>query len=103
MNSSRCRSRPAVTWSSRFSTRWVPWSATCASRSARTRSSSSWAGPPGGQTLLTRDYLWVGAGSERHLARLPASELLRLSRARQMDAVEDRTYDSGGGRSQKEA
>ena len=47
------------------------------------------------QTLLTRDYLWVGAGSERHLARLPASELLRLSRARQMDAVEDHTYHSG--------
>ena len=47
------------------------------------------------QTLLTRDYVWVGAGSERHLARLPASELLRLSRARQMDAVEEHTYHSG--------
>ena len=47
------------------------------------------------QTLLTLDYVWVGAGSERHLARLPASELLRLSRARQMDAVEDHTYHSG--------
>jgi Cys-tRNA(Pro)/Cys-tRNA(Cys) deacylase len=46
------------------------------------------------QTLLTRDYVWVGAGSERHLARLPADELLRLSRARQMDAVEDHTYHS---------
>ena len=47
------------------------------------------------QTLLTQDYLWVGAGSDRHLARLPASELLRLSRARQMDAVEEHTYHSG--------
>jgi Cys-tRNA(Pro)/Cys-tRNA(Cys) deacylase len=46
------------------------------------------------QTLLTRDYVWVGAGSERHLARLPADELLRLSRGRQMDAVEDHTYHS---------
>jgi prolyl-tRNA editing enzyme YbaK/EbsC (Cys-tRNA(Pro) deacylase) len=47
------------------------------------------------QTLLTGGYVWVGAGSERHLARLPASELLRLSRGRQMDAVEDHTYHSG--------
>jgi len=47
------------------------------------------------QTLLAREHVWVGAGSERHLARLPAPELLRLSRARQMDAVEDHTYDSG--------
>ena len=46
------------------------------------------------QTLLAEDQVWVGAGSERHLARLPAPELLRLSRARQMDAVEDRTYHS---------
>jgi prolyl-tRNA editing enzyme YbaK/EbsC (Cys-tRNA(Pro) deacylase) len=47
------------------------------------------------QTLLTRDYIWVGAGSEHHLARLPSTELLRLSRGQQMDAVEDRTYHSG--------
>ena len=40
MNSSRCRSRPAVTWRSRFSTRCEPASATCASRSARTVSAS---------------------------------------------------------------
>lgn len=47
------------------------------------------------QTLLAQEHVWVGAGSERHLARLPAPELLRLSRARQMDAVEDHTYHSG--------
>ena len=47
------------------------------------------------QTLLAEHQVWVGAGSERHLARLPAAELLRLSRARQMDAVEDHTYHSG--------
>ena len=46
------------------------------------------------RTLLAEDQLWVGAGSERHLARLPAAELLRLSRARPMDAVEDHTYHS---------
>jgi Cys-tRNA(Pro)/Cys-tRNA(Cys) deacylase len=45
--------------------------------------------------LLAEDQVWVGAGSERHLARLPAAELLRLSGARQMDAVEDHTYHSG--------
>ena len=47
------------------------------------------------QTLLAEDQVWVGAGSERHLAKLPAAELLRLSKARQMDAVEDHTYHSG--------
>ena len=46
------------------------------------------------RTLLAQDNVWVGAGSERHLARLSAPELLRLSRARQMDAVEDHTYHS---------
>jgi len=46
------------------------------------------------RTLLAEDTVWVGAGSERHLARLPSPELLRLSRARQMDAVEDHTYHS---------
>ena len=47
------------------------------------------------RTLLAQDHVWVGAGSERHLARLPAPELLRLSGGRQMDAVEDHTYHSG--------
>jgi prolyl-tRNA editing enzyme YbaK/EbsC (Cys-tRNA(Pro) deacylase) len=55
------------------------------------------------RTVLAEEHVWVGAGSERHLAGLRPAELLRLSRAQQMDAVEDRTYDSGGGRSQKEA
>jgi prolyl-tRNA editing enzyme YbaK/EbsC (Cys-tRNA(Pro) deacylase) len=31
--------------------------------------------------LLRYDRLWVGAGSHRHLASLPPSELVRLSRA----------------------
>jgi Cys-tRNA(Pro) deacylase len=46
------------------------------------------------QTLLTQDYVWVGAGSERHLARLRPVELVRLAKARQMDAVLDDTYHS---------
>jgi Cys-tRNA(Pro) deacylase len=46
------------------------------------------------QTLLTHEHVWVGAGSERHLARLRPAELARLSKARQMDAVLDGTYHS---------
>lgn len=39
--------------------------------------------------LLSRDLVWVGAGSPRHMAGLPPSELVRLARARSVDAVED--------------
>jgi Cys-tRNA(Pro) deacylase len=46
------------------------------------------------RSLLVHDAVWVGAGSENHMARLVPAELLRLTRARQMDAVEDRAYDS---------
>lgn len=41
------------------------------------------------RTLLARDLVWVGAGSPRHMAGLPPAELVRLSRARPTDAVED--------------
>jgi prolyl-tRNA editing enzyme YbaK/EbsC (Cys-tRNA(Pro) deacylase) len=44
------------------------------------------------QTLLTQPVLWVGAGSTRHMARLTASELLRLTRAEAADVVQD-AYD----------
>jgi prolyl-tRNA editing enzyme YbaK/EbsC (Cys-tRNA(Pro) deacylase) len=44
------------------------------------------------RTLLTRPILWVGAGSERHMAALTPTELLRLSRARPMDVVEEAPY-----------
>jgi prolyl-tRNA editing enzyme YbaK/EbsC (Cys-tRNA(Pro) deacylase) len=47
------------------------------------------------RTLLVHDEVWVGAGSPNHMAKLAPAELLRLSRARQMDAVSDATYDSG--------
>jgi prolyl-tRNA editing enzyme YbaK/EbsC (Cys-tRNA(Pro) deacylase) len=47
------------------------------------------------QTLLTHDELWIGAGSPSHLAALAPSELVRLTRAEAIDAVE-RFPDAGG-------
>ena len=44
------------------------------------------------RTLLSQPVLWVGAGSERHMAALSPTELLRLSRARPMDVVEQAPY-----------
>ena len=42
-------------------------------------------------TLLGHRVVWIGAGSERHMAVLSPTELVRLSRARPMDVVESRT------------
>jgi prolyl-tRNA editing enzyme YbaK/EbsC (Cys-tRNA(Pro) deacylase) len=42
-------------------------------------------------TLLGHPVVWIGAGSERHMASLSPTELVRLSRARPMDVVESRT------------
>ena len=42
------------------------------------------------RTLLARSRVWVGAGSERHMAGLQPAELARLTRARAMDAVQAR-------------
>jgi prolyl-tRNA editing enzyme YbaK/EbsC (Cys-tRNA(Pro) deacylase) len=39
--------------------------------------------------LLTSDLLWVGAGSPRHMAVLPTSELRRLTRAAPADLVSE--------------
>jgi prolyl-tRNA editing enzyme YbaK/EbsC (Cys-tRNA(Pro) deacylase) len=44
------------------------------------------------RTVLAQSTLWVGAGSERHMAAVSATELLRLSRATAIDAVEQATY-----------
>jgi len=41
------------------------------------------------RTLLAHDVVWIGAGSPNHLAALAPGELLRLSRAETIDAVED--------------
>jgi prolyl-tRNA editing enzyme YbaK/EbsC (Cys-tRNA(Pro) deacylase) len=43
------------------------------------------------RTLLAHDIVWIGAGSERHMAGLSPTELVRLARARPIDAVEDPT------------
>ena len=43
------------------------------------------------RTLLAHETVWVGAGSSRHIAGLAPTELVRLARARPMDAVEDAT------------
>jgi prolyl-tRNA editing enzyme YbaK/EbsC (Cys-tRNA(Pro) deacylase) len=39
--------------------------------------------------LLRYDRLWIGAGSRRHLASLPPSELVRLSRAEPVDVSDE--------------
>lgn len=46
------------------------------------------------QSLLSHDVVWVGAGSTTHLAALHPGVLVRLARARPMDAVQDSTYHS---------
>ena len=40
------------------------------------------------QTLLAHKLVWIGAGSPNHLAALAPAELLRLTRAQPIDAVE---------------
>jgi prolyl-tRNA editing enzyme YbaK/EbsC (Cys-tRNA(Pro) deacylase) len=40
------------------------------------------------RTLLAQPLVWVGAGSENHLAALAPAELVRLTRAEQIDAIE---------------
>ena len=40
-------------------------------------------------TLLSHDIVWVGAGSSRHMAALAPADLVRLSRARAVDAVSE--------------
>jgi prolyl-tRNA editing enzyme YbaK/EbsC (Cys-tRNA(Pro) deacylase) len=39
--------------------------------------------------LLRHERVWIGAGSPRHLASLPPSELVRLSRAQPADVSAD--------------
>ena len=46
-------------------------------------------------SLLVHEVVWAGGGSPNHMVQVRPQELLRLTKARQMDAVEDRTYDSG--------
>ena len=46
------------------------------------------------QSLLSHDVVWVGAGSETHLAALHPGVLVRLARAQIVDAVQESTYHS---------
>jgi prolyl-tRNA editing enzyme YbaK/EbsC (Cys-tRNA(Pro) deacylase) len=41
------------------------------------------------RALLSSELLWVGAGSDRHMAALAPAELLRLTRARTADLYVD--------------
>jgi prolyl-tRNA editing enzyme YbaK/EbsC (Cys-tRNA(Pro) deacylase) len=43
------------------------------------------------RSLLRHRLVWIGAGSTRHMAALTPTELMRLSRAEPMDAVESHT------------
>ena len=49
------------------------------------------------RTLLSHDDVWVGAGSSTHLAVLRPTELVRLSRAQAMDAIQEPEYPPSGG------
>jgi prolyl-tRNA editing enzyme YbaK/EbsC (Cys-tRNA(Pro) deacylase) len=42
------------------------------------------------RSLLGHPIVWIGAGTTRHMAALAPTELMRLSRAEPMDAVESR-------------
>jgi Cys-tRNA(Pro) deacylase len=42
------------------------------------------------RTLLVHERVWVGAGSERHMAGLAPGDIVRLTKARAIDAVETR-------------
>jgi Cys-tRNA(Pro) deacylase len=46
------------------------------------------------QTLLAHDTVWVGAGSPAHMATLRPVELVRLTRAEPLDAVQEPPYHS---------
>jgi prolyl-tRNA editing enzyme YbaK/EbsC (Cys-tRNA(Pro) deacylase) len=46
------------------------------------------------RSLLRHRLVWAGAGSSRHMVGLPPAELVRLTKARPVDAVTDATYDS---------
>jgi Cys-tRNA(Pro) deacylase len=41
------------------------------------------------RSLLLHEVVWIGAGSDRHMAAVTPSDLVRLARARPVDAVAD--------------
>jgi prolyl-tRNA editing enzyme YbaK/EbsC (Cys-tRNA(Pro) deacylase) len=38
-------------------------------------------------SLMAHEVVWIGAGSSRHMAALAPADLVRLARARPVDAV----------------
>jgi prolyl-tRNA editing enzyme YbaK/EbsC (Cys-tRNA(Pro) deacylase) len=46
------------------------------------------------RTLLGQDLVWVGAGSPSHVAAVRPGELVRLTRAQPIDAVQEPDYPS---------
>jgi prolyl-tRNA editing enzyme YbaK/EbsC (Cys-tRNA(Pro) deacylase) len=46
------------------------------------------------RALYRHQLVWAGAGSSRHILGIAPSDLGRLARARPMDVVTDRSYDS---------
>ena len=50
------------------------------------------------RTLLSHDVVWVGAGSRRHMAALAPTDLVRIARARAVDAVSENDTRAEGGR-----
>ena len=49
------------------------------------------------RSLLQHPLVWAGAGSSRHMIGIAPGELGRLARAKPMDVVTERSYDSPGG------
>jgi prolyl-tRNA editing enzyme YbaK/EbsC (Cys-tRNA(Pro) deacylase) len=43
------------------------------------------------QTLLAHQLVWIGAGSPTHMAGIAPAELMRLARARPVDAIQNPT------------
>jgi prolyl-tRNA editing enzyme YbaK/EbsC (Cys-tRNA(Pro) deacylase) len=53
--------------------------------------------------LYQHPIVWAGAGSSNHILGIAPSDLGRLARARPMDVVTDRSYDSPGARGETHA
>lgn len=48
------------------------------------------------RTLLTHDVVWIGAGSRSHMAALAPADLVRVARARAIDAVSENETERTG-------
>ncbi len=48
------------------------------------------------RTLLSHEVVWVGAGSRRHMAAIAPTDLVRMTRARAVDAVSENETERTG-------